>query len=939
MYQAAGDIYIDGVPRGGSGPGLLRLSLASAFFLLGVLLALKGLVGHDSPERTVLVGLGATCAAGGLLALSSSIRRWRRSRRYTPGRVRRLEHQLADAAEYLTRELLAQGGREERLRRLQHPSPLSVRWDTADDLSDHWANVRGRDEADTPLDLSGDFPSIGDVFAAVPSRRLILLGPVGAGKSALALHFALGRLRSITAEDAIPVILSPVSWDPRAESLAAWAARRLALDHPALARRTVADVPVASELLFRGRLLPILDGFDEMPVELRPEALRRLRDELGRGEPLIMTSREDEYRAAVDTAHTGLPGAAAVRLRPLGAADIIGYLRRTATKTIAEGRPTTRWDPVLEAIRHPGDSPRPVQARLVREALSTPLMVSLARTAYSATAREPAELLDGRRFPTPSAIEEHLLDQLIPSVTDRPERMTRGLTFLARRLGSLGTQDLAWWNFGGRAPRAIATLGLALPLAGASALMRWLFPDLRISWFGAVLPLWLTFAMLCPLPLAQFAADSRRREATPVPRCFERPESLARLLLVKLGIIPPIAVYLWWLSGFPLPAAVAVYVAVVAVVLHPRVQVATAQSPPRMLRQDRAATLASMGLVNIATRGPAVWMGAVLMLLPVAVLGYWQSSGGRDHSGTVHWAVAMGGAAGAIAVCGMSLSAWGGYTAARVGPWAAGMLPWDVVDFLDDAHQRGVLRRSGGFYQFRHARLQERLASSDESEPTGRTGGPVPGRAPLDHEADGTRLLLPSAFAVGLVGLLFGMTRIPGVPGPYTALPPGCELLDRSDVSAALSDPERATDFLSADPVADCAWVSGEDGAGVVFRARVHRPVPGRSAAEVAEVHYETELPTGEPRGPGPPSPTEAPSYEPPTAFTLPEAPRNVDETATRVDIPGPHPLIVTVVRAGNVVLTISYDGQAGDRPEDAYPRLARISHDLAVSAARKLPG
>jgi hypothetical protein len=38
-------------------------------------------------------------------------------------------------------------------------------------------------------------------------------------------------------------------------------------------------------------------------------------------------------------------------------------------------------------------------------------------------------------------------------------------------------------------------------------------------------------------------------------------------------------------------------------------------------------------------------------------------------------------------------------------------LPWQVMRFLDDAHHRGVLRQVGAVYQFRHAQLQDRLAS------------------------------------------------------------------------------------------------------------------------------------------------------------------------------------------------------------------------------------
>ncbi|GAA3918840.1 hypothetical protein [Actinoplanes auranticolor] len=41
---------------------------------------------------------------------------------------------------------------------------------------------------------------------------------------------------------------------------------------------------------------------------------------------------------------------------------------------------------------------------------------------------------------------------------------------------------------------------------------------------------------------------------------------------------------------------------------------------------------------------------------------------------------------------------------------AAGLGPWQLPRYLDDAHRRGVLRALGPVYQFRHARLQDRLS-------------------------------------------------------------------------------------------------------------------------------------------------------------------------------------------------------------------------------------
>jgi hypothetical protein len=75
---------------------------------------------------------------------------------------------------------------------------------------------------------------------------------------------------------------------------------------------------------------------------------------------------------------------------------------------------------------------------------------------------------------------------------------------------------------------------------------------------------------------------------------------------------------------------------------------------------------------------------------------------------------AAGFAAGAVFGLAVGLSifmsrAWGSFVLSV--PWLTmrGQVPLRLVRFLDDAHRRGVLRQAGAVYQFRHARLQDRL--------------------------------------------------------------------------------------------------------------------------------------------------------------------------------------------------------------------------------------
>ncbi|GAA0827991.1 hypothetical protein ACFQVD_36465 [Streptosporangium amethystogenes subsp. fukuiense] len=53
---------------------------------------------------------------------------------------------------------------------------------------------------------------------------------------------------------------------------------------------------------------------------------------------------------------------------------------------------------------------------------------------------------------------------------------------------------------------------------------------------------------------------------------------------------------------------------------------------------------------------------------------------------------------------------WGVFLLSRLWLAATGRLPLRFPRFIDNAHRRGVLRQVGTVYQFRHARLQDRLA-------------------------------------------------------------------------------------------------------------------------------------------------------------------------------------------------------------------------------------
>src|SRR5690242_16855571 len=51
------------------------------------------------------------------------------------------------------------------------------------------------------------------------------------------------------------------------------------------------------------------------------------------------------------------------------------------------------------------------------------------------------------------------------------------------------------------------------------------------------------------------------------------------------------------------------------------------------------------------------------------------------------------------------------FTDARIWLTSSRRMPWTVMAFLADASERGLLRRSGAVYQFRHIRLRQELSA------------------------------------------------------------------------------------------------------------------------------------------------------------------------------------------------------------------------------------
>jgi hypothetical protein len=331
--------------------------------------------------------------------------------------------------------------------------------------------------ADGPEDLAGFDKNLPDVLRRVPTGWLVVLGGPGAGKSMLMLRLVVDLLgkRPEDSGDPVPVLLSVASWDPEKDTFYAWLERRLIIDHPGLADY----VPTArgertriAALLAHRKIIPILDGLDEMPLVARRKVIARLNDVLFLPDcppQLVITCRVGDYAKAVGEYGKGripLLGAAAIELQPLDVDQVVNYL--------TDNNNDPRWVKVARRLHAAKSAVAKGTSRsAVALALQTPLYVSLAAAVYNphpddpeelkGHIPDPAELTDPKRFKDQKAIQDHLLKEFIPAAyrnnKDQVQRVRKQLRFLAdyltRKNGDPATIDrnLQWWTLQDLGPR------------------------------------------------------------------------------------------------------------------------------------------------------------------------------------------------------------------------------------------------------------------------------------------------------------------------------------------------------------------------------------------------------------------------------------------------------------------------------------------------------
>ncbi len=698
--------------------------MVSALFLLPWAVALVKVRHHHLDSGAV--GLAATFSLG-LPALWLAVAGYLEGRR--PDQASKLT--LGPVADELAIAVGAQWEAEAQVRRLNDPYPLPVSWAAADaSLTDSWPSLvrlastgvgwpvapPAGTWASAPDDLAGEGGELAAVLTRVPTGRLVVLGEPGSGKTVLMIRLVLDLLARRTGGEPVPFLASIAAWNPMEQDLRGWLGAQLLMDHPALANPGPTggtESSQAASLLEARLILPILDGLDEIPEEIRRPAISRINDALRAGEQVVVTCRTQQYGDAVrppDGIGVTLRAFAAVELHRLDAAAVRNYLLEDASGPTAEAR----WDPVLAVLG--AEVP-------VGQALRTPLMVGLARVIYnprpgelSGSLPEPRELLDRADR---AAVEARLLDAFIPAAYrhDRDSRWNARdaegwLVVLSRQLqDAIGSPDLAWWQLPRAVPGFMAAAGIVLGVALGTVgwVAGWVLGGYGIG--RGIVSRIVTGILLAAAGVAVGVAAVKLRDSPGPVRGIRWQLPGPGDLLVGLAVIafcggfgvldfsgvvpgtgPKSGLVAGLVDGSILGAVLGIFLWAFQQRGNP-LDLSSALSPRGALAGDRKT---GMALGAMAGAGVAA---VITALAEVA----------RKGGPGIGYGIAAGVMLGIA--CSFAVARWPSYGIARI--WLAlhHQLPWSLGDFLADAHRRGVLRQAGAVYQFRHIELQHRLAS------------------------------------------------------------------------------------------------------------------------------------------------------------------------------------------------------------------------------------
>lgn len=554
------------------------------------------------------------------------------------------------------------------------------------------------------------------IYGGLTSGRLVIAGAPGSGKSGAAVLLVLAALKhraELPAEDRtqvpVPVLFTAQNWDPRRQPVREWLIERLQETYALFAGQTGAAN--AAGLIDAGKIALIFDGLDEIAEELRPAALHALSQQANFR--LVVLSRTAEMASTAASRHGVLQGAAAIELRAITPAVAADYLKR-----VQRDPPPDGWRDLIDRIRTSQGSP-------LANALNSPLALTLIRDTYQ-SADDARELLDfcdniQQHVSGEQAVEDitdHLLDRVLPvAYAHQPGQppprydhkiATNGLERIAARMKQDGTRDLQWWRIPDWAPSAPRAIVVGLLTALVIGFMFGLTGDLVYGLVGV-----LVGVLACGLGTAVVTVSLVLSRSNNPPKRIAKPRlrralkrrtltgGLAGVLVGAIGFGAGIGSGSEFRTGLIFGLLGALAGGLVGVLWT---------GLNEALTDPDSTNSASPTASWHSDRRYAVMLASIAGLVGVLV-GWLTTVHAREIAITFMFSLTVGLTTMLLVV--LSASRFGTSSLAAVHLAKRWHTPVHLMDFLDDAHQRNVLRTVGPVYQFRHARLQDRLAAAN----------------------------------------------------------------------------------------------------------------------------------------------------------------------------------------------------------------------------------